>query len=146
MSIPVSQFIPLSFSSQYSYICSVHLCLYICFANKFICTIFLDSTAAMSLQLCLTLCNLIDSSPPGSPVPGILQARILEWVAVPSSRGSSWPRDWTQGSCISCTAGEFFTRWVTWEALSILYIESVVCVCQSQSLNSAHPLFPSWYP
>ena len=44
MSIPVSQFIPLPFSSQYSYICSLHFCLYICFANKFIYTIFLDST------------------------------------------------------------------------------------------------------
>ena len=40
------------------------------------------AAAAKSLQLCLTLCNPIDSSPPGSPVPGILQARILEWVAI----------------------------------------------------------------
>ena len=47
----------------------------------------------------------MDCSPPGSSVHGILQARILEWVAMPSSRGSSWPRDWTQ---VSCTAGEFF--------------------------------------
>ena len=39
------------------------------------------AAAAKSLQLCPTLCNLIDGSPPGSPVPGILQARILEWVA-----------------------------------------------------------------
>ena len=40
------------------------------------------SAAAKSLQLCLTLCDPIDSSPPGSPVPGILQARILQWVAI----------------------------------------------------------------
>ena len=40
------------------------------------------TTTTMSLQSCLTLCNLIDSSPPGSPVPGILQARTLEWVAI----------------------------------------------------------------
>ena len=40
---------------------------------------------ATSLQLCLTLCDPMDSSPPGSPVHGILQARILEWVAMPSS-------------------------------------------------------------
>ena len=40
------------------------------------------AAAAKSLQLCLTLCNPIDSSPPGSPVPGILQARTLEWVAI----------------------------------------------------------------
>ena len=40
------------------------------------------AAAAKSLQLCLTLCDLIDGSPPGSPVPEILQARILEWVAI----------------------------------------------------------------
>ena len=40
------------------------------------------AAAAKSLQLCLTLCNLIDSSPPGSPIPGILQARTLRWVAI----------------------------------------------------------------
>ena len=48
----------------------------------------------------------MDSSPPGSSVHGILQARILECVAMPFSRGSSQPRDWT---CVSCLAGEFFT-------------------------------------
>ena len=57
-------------------------------------------------QLCLTLCDPVNCSLPGSSVHGILQARILEWVAVPSSRGSSWPRDQTH---ISCTAGRFFT-------------------------------------
>ena len=40
------------------------------------------AAAAKSLQLCPTLCDLIDGSPPGSPVPGILQARTLEWVAI----------------------------------------------------------------
>ena len=40
------------------------------------------AAAAKSLQLCQTLCNPVDDSPPGSPVPGILQARILEWVAI----------------------------------------------------------------
>ena len=47
-------------------------------------------------QLCLTLCSCIDCSPPGSSVHGILQARILDWVAIPSSRGSPQPRDQTQ--------------------------------------------------
>ena len=61
---------------------------------------------AQSLQSCLTLCDPMDGSPPGSSVHGILQARILEWVAMPSSRGSSQPRDQTQ---VSCTAGRFFT-------------------------------------
>ena len=43
------------------------------------------AAAAKSLQLCRTLCDPIDGSPPGSPVPGILQARTLEWVAISSS-------------------------------------------------------------
>ena len=50
---------------------------------------------AQSFQTRLTLCDPIDCSPPGSSVSGILQARILEWVAVPSSRGPSQPRDQT---------------------------------------------------
>jgi len=48
--------------------------------------------AAKSLQSCLTLCDPIDSSPSGSPVPGILQARTLEWVAISFSRGISLKR------------------------------------------------------
>ena len=49
---------------------------------------FAAAAAAKLLQSCLTLCDPIDSSPLGSAVPGILQARILEWVAIPFSRGS----------------------------------------------------------
>ena len=52
-----------------------------------------------------TLCDPMDYSPPGSSVRGILQARILEWVAISFSRGSSQPRDGTQ---VSCVAGTFF--------------------------------------
>ena len=63
----------------------------------------------MNAQLCLTLYYPMDSSPPGSHVHGIFQARILESVAISSSRGSSWPRYWTHVSCISCTADGFFT-------------------------------------
>ena len=51
------------------------------------------AAAGKSLLSCPILCDPIDSSPPGSPVPGILQARILEWVAMPFSKGSSQPRD-----------------------------------------------------
>ena len=50
---------------------------------------------------CLTLCDPVDCSPPGSPVHGIFQARILEWVAISFSRGTSQPRDWTRVSCIA---------------------------------------------
>ena len=52
-------------------------------------------------QPCLTLCDPVDCSLPGSSVHGILQARILEWVAIPFSRGSFWPRDRTPVSCIA---------------------------------------------
>ena len=51
---------------------------------------------------CPPLCDPMDCSPPGSSVHGILQARILEWVAIPSSRGSSRPRDQTHVSSVSC--------------------------------------------
>ena len=60
-------------------------------------------TCAKSLQSCLTLCDPMDCSPLGSSVHGILQARILEWVAMPSSKGSPRPRDKTCVSYISYT-------------------------------------------
>ena len=66
-------------------------------------------------KLCLTLCDLMDYSLPGSSVHGILQARILEWVAISFSRGSSQPRDQTW---VSCIAGRFFTNWAMREAHS----------------------------
>ena len=58
------------------------------------------AAAAKSLQSCLTLCDPMDSSPPGFSIHRILQARILQWVAYPFSRGSSGPRNWTRVSCI----------------------------------------------
>ena len=68
-------------------------------------------------QSCLTLCEPMDCSLPGSPVHGILQARTLEWVAIFSSRGSSPPRDWTG---VSWIVGRFFTVWITREATFVL--------------------------
>ena len=64
-------------------------------------------------QPCLTLCHPVDCSLPGSSVHGILQARILEWVATSFFRGSSWPRDQTQ---VSRIAGRHFNLWATGEA------------------------------
>ena len=66
-------------------------------------------------QSCLTLCNPMDCSQPGSSVHGILQARIREWI--PFSRGSSQPGDQTW---VSCIAGRFFTNSATREAWNIL--------------------------
>ena len=59
-----------------------------------------------SLSCVRLFCDPMDCSLPGSSVHGILQARILEWVAIPFSRGSSRPKDQTQ---VSCIAGRFFT-------------------------------------
>ena len=79
--------------------------LLICLLNRLcVCSVIL---------LCLTLCNSMDCRSPGSSVHGIFQARILEWVAMSSSRGSSWLRDCTPVSCIG--------RWILcqctmWEA------------------------------
>ena len=64
-------------------------------------------------QLCPTLCNPMDFSTPASSVHGIFQPSILEWIAIPFSRGSSQPRDQT---CVSCIAGRFFVIWATREA------------------------------
>ena len=64
-------------------------------------------------QPCPTLCDPMDYSPPGSSVHGSLQARILECIAISFSRGSSWPRDLTQ---VSCIAGRHFSIWATREA------------------------------
>ena len=66
---------------------------------------------AKSLQSCLAVCDPMDCSPPGSSVPGILQARILEWAAMPSCMESSGPRDWTHVSYISCIGRWFLYHW-----------------------------------
>ena len=68
------------------------------------------------VKLCPTLCNPMDYSPPGASVHGMFQARILEWVAISSSRGSSRPRDWTASLAL---AGRFFHHWATTEYSSL---------------------------
>ena len=74
-----------------------------------------DSTESESevAHLCLTLCDPMDCSLPGSSIHEIFQARVLEWVAISFSRGSSQPRNRTQDSCI---ASRHFTTWATREA------------------------------
>ena len=78
-------------------------------AMKHIFIFMLCAVLCLVTQLCPTLCDSTDCSPPGSSVHGISQARILEWVAIPFSRGSLRPMDGTQ---ISHIAGELFTTWV----------------------------------
>ena len=84
---------------------------------------------AQSLS-CVWLCDPTDCGPPGSSVHGILQARILERVVMPFSRGSSQPRNWTHISCISC-----MVKWILYHLSyagrpsQILWIELVMNVC-----------------
>ena len=89
----------------------LYICFYLCFVNKFICSIFPDSTYISVVLCCAVLSHfsriwpfvtLLDHNPAGSSVHGILQARILEWVNMPSSRESSWSRDWACVSYVSC--------------------------------------------
>ena len=78
-------------------------------------------------QLCLTLWDPMDYT-----VHGILQAKILEWVAVPFSRGSSQPRDQAQ---VSCTAGGFFTSWTTGRPLTLILQVIWLFLKKNQSID-----------
>ena len=120
---------------------------------------------AQSLQSCWTLCDPIHYSPPGSSVLGILQTRILEGVAMSSSRASSQSRDWTY---LSCIVERFFTHWATWEesihSIHLIYSRNsandkltgfnkthiflLSCIWQSSLLHSSsvHTLLNNSYP
>ena len=76
-------------------------------------------------QSCPTLCDPMDCSLPGSSVHGIFQAKVLEWIAISSSRGSSRPRDQTQ---ISHIVGRRFTIWATREARCIV-LDKCMMIC-----------------
>ena len=73
-------------------------------------SVFYVSECVLVTQSCPTLCDPMAYSLPGSSAHGILQARTLEWVAIPFSRESSWPRDQVQ---VSCIAGSFFAVWAS---------------------------------
>ena len=95
-------------------------------------------------QSCPTLCDPVDCSPPGSSVHGILQARILEWVAVSFSRGSSRPRDRTR---VSCVAGRCFNLWATRCAENVvqplaLSISRTFSLSQTETLCGLRSHFP----
>ena len=93
---------------------------------------------AKSLQPCLTLCDPMNHNPLGSSVLGILQSRILEWVAMPFSRGSSQSRDQTLISFISCIG-----RWVLYHLHHLgSPVRSRACCCSvAQScLTLCHPM------
>ena len=73
-----------------------------------------QEACAQLLQSCPVLCGPVDCSPPGSSVHEILQARMLKWVAMPFSRGSSRPRDQIHVSWISCIGRQVLYHWATW--------------------------------
>ena len=90
-------------------------------------------------QSCPTLCNPMDCSPPGFSILGILQARILEWVAISSSRGSSQPRDQIHVSCVSCIPGEFFTSEAPGKPLYTHHLSPSLLPSPPQTNRSSHP-------
>ena len=86
----------------------------------------------------------MNCSPEGSFIHGIFQTRILEWVAVPSSRGSSWPRGWNWISGVSWIGRQILYHWVTWKAQSFKELSSKI---SARYLGSQqwHSHFFSWY-
>jgi len=105
------------------------------------------ATAAKSLQSCLTLCDPIDGSPPGSPVPGILPARTLEWVAISFSNAWKWKVKVKSFSCVRPSATPWtaayqappsmgFSRQEYWSGVpspSPLHAESDVLIVSHQN-------------
>ena len=89
-----------------------------------------------------TLCDPKDCSPPGSSVCGILLARILEWVATPSSRGSSQPKD---GTWVSCIAGRCFTVWANPGSLNSYYNITIFPVVYNISFWLVYFMHSSMY-
>ena len=99
----------------------------------------------LAAQSCLTFCNPMDCIPPGAFVHGILQARILEWVAVPLSKGSSRPR---YGTHVYCTVGRFFTVWATREVCQGCLLYAIHWMCPPKiymlKANSQEYVITSW--
>ena len=95
-------------------------------------SLFLWKVKVLVVQSCQVLCNPKDCNPPGFSVLGILQARILEWFAMPFSSGSSRPRDQTQ---VSSIAGRFFTIWATRELIMEGISKTVIRLSGTDSLG-----------
>ena len=98
---------------------------------------YIHSLTLKVTQMCLTLWEPMDCSPPGSSVHGISQAKILEWVAIPISRRSSQSRDQTW---VSFIAGRFFTIWTTKEAPCMLI------TCGRLLYSTGSPTWSLWWP
>ena len=112
-----------------------------------ICPLILNSAAAKSLQSCLTLCNPVDSSPPGSAVPGILQARMLEWVPIAFSSAWKWKvkvkslsriqlftTPWTSAYQAPLYMG--FSRQEYWSGVPLPSLNSELYLCEFKHRNT----------
>ena len=113
-----------------------------CYSNLLSLEVFIACACmhANLLQLCSTLCDPMNSSLLGSSVHGISQARILEWVTITFSKGSSWPRDRTHVSCISCIDRQILYYYTTWEAMfffSLLLLKEGFCLSHVNNRVSA---------
>jgi len=97
-------------------------------------------------QLCPALCDPMDCNQPGSSVQGIFQARILEWVAIYYTGGSSQPRDQACMSCISWIGRWILYHCVTWEALYNAAVLTVVTMLYPQSSETLHVITKGMYP
>ena len=105
----------------------------------YLCTSRNNALCAKLPQLYPILCDTVDHSPPGPSVHGILQARILVWVAISSSKGSSQPRDRTHVSCVSCVG-----RWVLLPLHHLgspVYISCMRVCVHAKSLQSCLTLY-----
>ena len=89
--------------------------------NPFVCVCVCVCVCAHSMTVMSNSHDPMDSSTPDSFVLGIFQARILEWVAISVSRGSSWPKDQTRVSRVSCLGRQTLYHCATWEAYNSLY-------------------------
>ena len=87
-------------------------------------------------RCCLTLCDPVDCSLPDSSVQGIFQARIMEWVAISYSRGSSQPKYWIHVFCVSCTGRQILYQHTTWGAPLAPWEPWKPAIFQSTSNNS----------
>ena len=94
---------------------------------------------AVVVKSCLTPCKHMDCSPPGSSVHGILQVRVLEWVAIPFSRGPSPPKDWTQVSChqerLQWSSPTVSDRLLSWE-------KGELKPSEGSGISPGHQLYP----
>ena len=99
---------------------------------KMMCVVGVWKVKLWVVQSCLTLCHPTDCSLPGSSVRGSLKERMMEWVDIAFSRGSSWPRVWTWVSCIS---GKFFNFWANMEQLWMNSVSQISMSPRTQNVT-----------